>query len=741
MATKPKNIAKIEADKNSEKELELLIGASGTQFFKGFYNISDTNEYVVDLKGQKAIQTYNRMRKSDPQVKLALLSLTHPIVDAYWTIEPAGDPAKGDNPSPQEVEAAELINEWWFNGDFKWESTLRQVLSFFWAGFSVFEKVYVYDGKYIKLKKLAQRLPDTIVEWKVENEELIAIKQYIAAGETARQVWIPSEKVVMFVFDQEGEDYRGQSALRAAYKPWYYKDTIQRIQAMQIERWSLGIPKITQTDAVIGNSSKNKAIEMVQNLRAHEKGYAYVPKGFELDLLDSGSAKMIDPQPAINYHDASILKCIMAQFLELGQTETGARSLGETLKDMCLMGLSFSADYVAEVMNHGPIKELTFFNFGAGVRPPVLKCSGIQSVDFELLSRAYASLTTSGAIEMDDPTEAHIRNQLGLPAKDVDTARAKPQPQIPNQNTPAKKEPEEKEDPKKAVGKGGKKLSASVETASVGYEAGTYLYFWRQLRPNEECIALREIVGRIDDTKERLVKATRSAREKVVAELIAQAEAAVAAKNATAAQKMDYSEDVRKELINDVLPLLKETIEYGYEQVVKELGRQRIKFASMPDLSDAEMAVIMKRYFKAQSDQFSEKVLDILVDRFRIASMNAIRTGGWDISAIRNDVESISENTVRRFGGGILNDAFAAGRNEAAQEMKKDIAYVEYSAILDGSQCYACQDLDGKQFEFDSAEYLENSPPLPSCESTASGYNLCRCIWVYVGKEESAPQA
>jgi hypothetical protein len=755
---KNKKIAKIEDEKNSEKEMSLMIGASGTQFFKGFYNISDSLEYVQDLKGERALRTYNQMRKSDPQVKLALLALTHPIVNAAWSIQPPGAPEKGDKPTPLELECTKFISESWFDWEFRWETALRQILSFFWAGFSVFEKSYVYDGKYIKLKKLAQRLPNTIVEWQVENEELIAIKQYISGGDTARQVWIPAEKIVLFTFDQEGGDYRGQSALRAAYKPWFYKDTIQRIQAMQIERWALGIPKITQTDAITSNPNKNKAIEMAENLRAHEKAYAFVPKGFELELLDSGSAKMVDPQSAINSHDAGILKAIMAQFLELGQTETGARSLGETLKDMYLMGLSFSANYVCEVVKQRIFRELAFFNFGANVRPPTLTFSGIQPVQLELLARAYAAIANSSALEMDDPTEAHIREQLGLPVKDHTTSRKKAQPfavdleddededDVENLDPKIKeKKPKEKKevvkDNQKATDKGGKKNSNYQPTAPVGMEPDMNLWFWRPLRKNEECLSLREMAGRLDDTKERLVKVTRDARAEVLKEIMVQANEAVAAKNPLAVQAIDYSDAVQKKLIKDVTPLLKELIEYGYEQVTKELGRQRTTMATVADMSEEILGKILKVYLKAQTNQFSEKVLDILVDRLRVAAANAVRNGGWDPFEVGADIEQISENTIRRFGGGLINDAFAMGRREAAEEKKDDIAYAEYSAILDNGTCDPCSALDGEQFEIDSAEYLRNSPPLPTCESTASGYNLCRCIWVFVNKEESAPQA
>lgn len=724
-----------------EKVVELLVGASGTQFFTGFFNISDADEYVQDLKGIRALETFNRMRRGDGQVKLALLALTHPIVNAQWKIQPAGDPEKDDPSTPQEEEAAKYISQWIFDDSFQWEQFLRQALSFFWAGFSLFEKLYVYDGKFIKPKKLSQRLQTTIVEWDVKEEELIQVRQYIPAGKTARQVWIPAQKLVMFVYDREGDDFRGQSALRAAYKHWFYKDTFYRIQGMQIERWALGVPKISQTDSIVSNPNKTKAIDMAKNLRAHEKGYAFVPKGFELELLDSGTAKMIEPQGAIDHHNKSILKAIMAQFLELGIDDTGSRAVGKELKDFYLMGLSFAANYVCEVLKNQMFKELTEWNFGQGVRPPRLVFEGIQPMDLELLSRSYSQLVTSGSVTMDDPTEAYIRKQVGMPKQDQTTARKKVDPLQGDPTENQTEDPDAKKSKVKATSEKGTAASYSESYTSQGMEADTWIHLWRPLRPTEECLALREIVGRLDDTKERLVKITKRARASVLDEIIEQANQAVLSKNPVAAQKIDYSESVRKELVSEVAPLLKEILEYGYDQVLKELGRQRTTMASIEDLSDAEIAVILKKYLKAQTDQFSEKTLDILVDRLRIAASNAIRSGEWNIDEIRKDIETISENTIRRFGGGLLSDAFGIGRREAAEDKKEEIDYAEYSAILDNNTCFPCSELDGEEFDLGSTDYLRNSPPLPQCDSVASGYNMCRCIWVYVSKEEKAPQA
>lgn len=66
----PKTAKKSSPTSREEQALvDSMIGASGTHFFKGFYNIYDPMEYVTDLQGQGAIEVYNRMRRSDAQVR------------------------------------------------------------------------------------------------------------------------------------------------------------------------------------------------------------------------------------------------------------------------------------------------------------------------------------------------------------------------------------------------------------------------------------------------------------------------------------------------------------------------------------------------------------------------------------------------------------------------------------------------------------------------------------------------
>ena len=62
---------------------------------------------------------------------------------------------------------------------------------------------------------------------------------------------------------------------------------------------------------------------------------------------------------------------------------------------------------------------------------------------------------------------------------------------------------------------------------------------------------------------------------------------------------------------------------------------------------------------------------------------------------------------------------------------KVGVVRAVYSAILDENTCLACEGEDGNEYRVGTAEYMAVTPPNPNCESTDSGENFCRCLWVY----------
>ena len=162
-------------------------------------------------------------------------------------------------------------------------------------------------------------------------------------------------------------------------------------------------------------------------------------------------------------------------------------------------------------------------------------------------------------------------------------------------------------------------------------------------------------------------------------------------------------------------------------QVDRELQRKK---ASVTKGKPGDFA---RKYLESKADHFSEISLDKLVDEARILASNSIRTGAYDAAIVSESLGEFSENAVRKAGGYLINEAFGQGRAIEADNRAPEIDHAEYSAILDHNTCETCYGLDGQEFEIDSPEYEQYTPPNADCDGGA----LCRCIWIYVGKAES----
>src|SRR4051812_43742875 len=191
----------------------------------------DVGERVAELAWPKSIDTYDRMR-TDMQIYAVLLTATLPIRRYKWMIDQAGAsdevaewiandvalPIKGRDPEPLSRSRDR------FSHDFH----LRHALLSLTFGSAFFEQVYRYDEdrKKLHIRKLGPRMPKTISAINVETDGgLKSIKQYAAGSPavgglvpTFDSPEIPVERLVAYVNDREGGDWRGTSILRPSFR-------------------------------------------------------------------------------------------------------------------------------------------------------------------------------------------------------------------------------------------------------------------------------------------------------------------------------------------------------------------------------------------------------------------------------------------------------------------------------------------------------------------------------------------
>jgi hypothetical protein len=382
------------------------LGASGSTFFAGF----PTSEYNPHLMGKLAIEVYDKMKRSDPQVRASMRIVKAPLISAEWYMEPASD-------SAEDKKIAEFV--WWnFNSlNRTFEQVLSEAMFMLDYGYYVFEKVFeptTWQGEFhVRWKKFAPRHPRTIEEWILDSNGGIEAVMHNRANVGRSDVRIPIEKLLIFTIDEEGGNPEGLSLLRSAYESWYFKRNFYKVDGIQKERHGIGIPDV---EVPPNATPKDKALarQMARNLRTNDKAYILRPPGFKVGFLEL-KGQPVDALESAVHHGVMITMNVLAQFLALGTSDTGSRAISEAHQDMFTRALKFVANLLAGVFNQYAIRQLVDYNFTV-VEYPKLKVRKLgDEVVWRTLAVAIRNLVESGVVTPDPLLEAWIRQSMDMP--------------------------------------------------------------------------------------------------------------------------------------------------------------------------------------------------------------------------------------------------------------------------------------------------------------------------------------
>ncbi|HUV08064.1 MAG TPA: hypothetical protein VMX75_10075 [Spirochaetia bacterium] len=381
------------------------VGVAGNT---GYWGYSKSGEYLSKLDSAAGRTIFDKMRRSDHQVKAVLGAITLPIRQADYYMEP-GSEEKQDVEIAKTLEKA-LLEEMTIT----WDDTVRHALLMLPFGFSALEKVYEYRGGLILPRKLDPRLPQSVVGWKFDRKKhrLTHMAQRDIDG---KKIEIPIEKLLVFTTEKEGDNWEGCSILRSAYKGWYIKDTLEKINSIMHDRWGAGIPDMTVPKNVErGSDAWNQAVKLAEDIHANEKGYIVKNEGWLVDILGGkGEGKGTDVLGSIKYYDEAIATAMLAMFISLGTSKSGNRALGQTFFDAFLMSIQAWADYIAEVINRFCVRELVDLNWEVE-NYPTFKVKRVQSLALE----AIGYLVQTGALKWSEVLENDLRGMLRMPKRD-----------------------------------------------------------------------------------------------------------------------------------------------------------------------------------------------------------------------------------------------------------------------------------------------------------------------------------
>lgn len=386
-------------------------------------------ERVPELRDKLGIRKYYDMKRADGTVRGALRILKTPIQSAKWYVKPASD-------SPIDVNIAKFVedNLFGYKLNVPWSRVIEDALSMCEYGYMPLEKVYDIDadGK-MYLKKLAPRHPMDIKEWIYDaNGGPDALVMEGTENNGWEEITIPIEKLVVFVLEQEGGDMRGISVLRSAYKHYYYKDTLYKIDAIQKERHGIGVP-IIKLPMGFTDDDRKLADDLGRNLRTNEKAHITIPMNWEVAFAKL-EGQPVDCMASIKHHDTKIMSNVLTPFLD----DSGAKP---DSMDMFFKSTRYIAQTISDTFNRFVIKQLVDFNYMRG-KYPTLEARRIgEWEDLRTWSFAMRNFVGAGMVTPDDDLETFTRQMADAPPMDKSTQRIVQQPQKPKPPEPGRTGP------------------------------------------------------------------------------------------------------------------------------------------------------------------------------------------------------------------------------------------------------------------------------------------------------------
>ena len=427
---------KTQNEDNKSVEVNQIIvqesarGTSGTEVFAGYYD----EEYLDDLKGTDRAKCFDKMRRSDAQVKMLLSAVKNPIRTATTEIVSASDDGEHEK-------HAELCRKILFE-DIKFNKFLNESLTMVEFGHAVFEKVHkinsdkpVTDGdgnlilnSYIGLKKLGYRSPKTIETWnfgkdpeKEDYKEFTGILQQ-ADGDLDSYDFIPKEHLIIMTMEHEGDDLEGISMLRPCFGNFFRKNEYLKLNAIGIEK-SMPIPTAEVPVGQENSDQFNQLVTALSSFTTHQKNYLIYPQGWNVQLQNGTNYDPAKVEQSIDNEDKRMAKAFIANFLELGMGGGGgAFALSNDLSDFFLSGLDNISNIIKESIDE-LMKELTILNFGVQDKYPTFKFSGITDKAGEEFAKILDLLIKNKVIIPDDKLEDHVRQRIGITPKSEDGQR------------------------------------------------------------------------------------------------------------------------------------------------------------------------------------------------------------------------------------------------------------------------------------------------------------------------------
>jgi len=434
--------------KLSKTEGMKTLGVAGQNVSNG--NIR-ADEFLPELKGQRAIRKFTEMRDNDPTIGAAMYAVEQMLRDVKIKVKPS-DPDSED--AKREADFVESVLE---DMDHTLDDHISEALGHLTYGFSWFEVVYkrrigptetnpekhsrFTDGR-IGVRKIAPRAPWTISKFDVDRKTGDVLGVYQRQARMGGENYIPLRKSLYYHTTAINGDPSGRSILRNAYTAYERLKNIQQYEAIGIERELAGVPVLTipadylSEDATDEQKAVRKELERIgRDLKFNDQGYVILPsdtytdsegkpsnqKLMDFKLAASEGSRNIDLDPVIKRYQHDIARSFLTEFIMLG-VDGGSYALSKSKTDLFLRALESYIQSIVDVLNRQLVERLWQLNGLDYSLMPKITAGDIAPHDLKELG-SYLRNLNGAEISLADQTDIvdSLLENAELPALDRDT--------------------------------------------------------------------------------------------------------------------------------------------------------------------------------------------------------------------------------------------------------------------------------------------------------------------------------
>lgn len=417
------------------------LGTTGLRQYGGYVD----EERLPQLRGDRAIDFYREMRDNDPVIGGMILAVENKIRGLQWTVQPHED---GDEePDADRVVFVESLFD---DMSQSWQDTLAAITDeMFTYGWNYSEVVYkrrrgrrsrdgtegrdsAYDDGLVGWRKIAPRPATSREKWEFDEAGGVhGMWQRDPLG--GRWRYLPIGRSALFRTTTARGNPEGRSMLRNAFRPWWFKKSIERIEGIGIERDLAGLPIAWVPANLLSSqaSADEKRVlqqirETVRSVRRNEDEglvfpLAYDDRGnrrYDLTLLSTGGRRQFDLDSTVARYDQRMAMSVLADFLLLGHERVGTQALGTSKMELFEASLEAFVESIVGVFNRHLIPRTLALNGMDLALPPQLTYGPISEQEASDLFGSIKTLADAGWQAFpDDALDEWVRERLGAPPR------------------------------------------------------------------------------------------------------------------------------------------------------------------------------------------------------------------------------------------------------------------------------------------------------------------------------------